>query len=436
MRILIGPTEIAGVGTGLRSGLRELGREADLALSHSHTFSYGGTDSSPWVAKFWTALGDRYIVSSKQNARGYKSFPLWVLWKAWSIIVLLWAIRRYDAFIFLFGGTVTNTRLELWLHRILRKRLIFVYLGSDARPPYISGPFAYKPGGVSSESLHKRASRMSRRLQQQEQLGVCVNLPFAAHFHKKPYINSLLIGLPRQLPADEPVAGDTSTADNAARPIRILHGPSVPRIKGTAVIQAVIEKLRSRGYTIEFICVHGASNAEMIAEIRRCDFVLDQIYSDLPLSTIATEAAYYGKPTIVAGYAAPELAKFPNWPAPPSLFVHPDQLEEAVEHLITNVEARAELGRRARDFVRSEWAPRVVAAKYIRMLEGSTPDEWWVSPNAVQYAQGCGLPEDVSRAVVRQLVSDCGAEALCLAHNPELQKFMLAYAGIQSAASQ
>ena len=47
--------------------------------------------------------------------------------------------RRYDAFVFLYGETITNTGFELTLLRWLGKRTVVVFVGSDARPPYIDG---------------------------------------------------------------------------------------------------------------------------------------------------------------------------------------------------------------------------------------------------------------------------------------------------------
>ena len=41
----------------------------------------------------------------------------------------------------------------------------------------------------------------------------------------------------------------------------------------------------------------------ILAELARCDFVIDQLYSDYPLPGLATEAAWFGKPTVVGGYA-------------------------------------------------------------------------------------------------------------------------------------
>ncbi len=426
MRIFVGPVEVAGIGTGLCTGLIQIGQSAQLILSQRHGFSYRGTKTAPWIANAWSILGDFYVRSTTNGQR--RKVLIWITWKVWSVLVLLWSLFSYDAFIFLFGTTITNTRAELWIYRILRKKLIFVYLGSDARPPYISGPTAFIPGGVSSETLEKRTRVISSHVKRHERAGICINLPFTAHFHERPYINSLFIGVPRLLPMDDPYEDTTDQNGCSNRPIRILHGPSVPRIKGTAEIERVIDNLKSIGHDLEMILMHGVGNAKMLEEIKKCDLIIDQVYSDLPMSVIAAEGAFYGKPTVVSGYAACEITKFPEWPHPPTLFVHPDALESAVECMITDALARSDLGRKAQAFIRDEWAPAIVAARYVRLLQGDIPEQWWTEPQTIHYAQGCGIPEDTSRAVVRQLIQDFGVEALCLQHNPQLEQFMLAYA--------
>lgn len=428
MRIFVGPVEVAGVAEGIRAGLREIGESADLVLSHHHKFSYGGNSEEPLLARLWAGLGDRFFASQGQGRR--KRLPIWFLWKLCACCVLFWALFRYRAFIFIFGNTITNTRFETFLHKLLGKRLVFVHLGSDARPPFMDGQVCHEGLDVTADDLARRSRRISALIQRNEQAGVCITLPFIGQFHRRPYINSFFVGTARVLNDSAP--GDTGPpgpADAAARgAVRILHSPSHPEIKGTQRIEQAIESLRAKGYDIDFELVKNASNAQVLAAIRRCDFVVDQVYSDMPLASFATEAAFYGKPAVVAGYAASHLPDRGQWPVAPSLFVHPERLESAIEHLIANVEARSELGRRARAFVRSEWSIAKVAGRIMRIIRDEIPDEWWIEPAEVRYIQGCGLAEERCREVAAFLVRERGLSALCLP-TPELDAAMLEFIG-------
>ena len=47
---------------------------------------------------------------------------------------------------------------------------------------------------------------------------------------------------------------------------------------------------------------------EVIEALRNCDFVVDQVYYDVAISYVATEAAFLGKPSVIGSYAWEELA--------------------------------------------------------------------------------------------------------------------------------
>ena len=237
-------------------------------------------------------------------------------------------------------------------------------------------------------------------------------LPFTAHFHRRRYVNSFYFGLPRVL-ADSAAGARTALGGRRRQgAVKILHSPSDPVIKGTAEIRRAIAGLQQAGHDIEFVELSGVTNAEVIEQILTCDFVIDQIYSDMPMATFALEAAYYGKPSVVCGYPATQLSGFSRWPIAPSRFVPPAGLEDAIEQLILDEPARLDLGRRAREFVRSQWSPPAVAERLLRLIRGEAPDEWWIEPEAVLYVQGCGLPEARCRQVVAQLIGKYGPAAL------------------------
>lgn len=426
MRIFIGPTEVAGIGAGLLAGFLKLRVDADLVLAQEHPFAYAPEKRSPWVGSIWLALGASLRNAESKKSRTKTLYRL--AWRLWGLVVLIWSVFRYDAFLFPFGTTITNTSFDLWLFRRLKKKCVFFFVGSDARPPYIDGPTLQNLTTLEPLKLRKLSAKVSRRLRLREATGICINNPFTAQFHGQRYINSFHIGLPRAIERAHSGAADVASALKQARPVRILHSPSAPLIKGTAQIEAAVENLKRKGHAIEFDCLSEVTNEQVIHELEKCDFVIDQIYSDLPMATFAAEAAFFGKPAVVAGYASRYLGAFSEWPIPPSLFIDPDDLEAAIEHLIVDGEHRIDLGRRAQEFVCTEWAPAIVAGKIRRIFEGDIPENWWASPAAMNYVEGCGLPIDRSREAIRLLVETCGASALCLEKNEALRSQMIAHA--------
>ena len=113
--------------------------------------------------------------------------------------------------------------------------------------------------------------------------------------------------------------------------------------------------MKKKGYPIDFVIIQGKTHSEVIYEIEHCDFIVDQAYSDTPLAGFATEAAWFGKPAVVGGYGINFLKNYiPKDMWPPSKICQPQDIEQAIESLIINIEARCSLGKKAYDFVRND----------------------------------------------------------------------------------
>jgi hypothetical protein len=73
--------------------------------------------------------------------------------------------------------------------------------------------------------------------------------------------------------------------------IKILHAPSSHFVKGTPLVRAAIKKLSIEGYIFEYVELQGASNHEVLDELRSAHIVLNQFYGyDISLGLFAVEA--------------------------------------------------------------------------------------------------------------------------------------------------
>ena len=412
MKVLIAPVETAGFVANLVQGLRQLGVDAESYVSERHSFSYGDEEEkkSPTV-RLWRYLGTLF-----QRKPPLPFLVRAALLAAQSVVawfVLLRSIRLFDAYIFVAGKTFTNTRLELRLLRFLGKRIIFVSLGSDSRPPYMSGGYC---AGMAPDKAAPRVVRASRKVSkavqfQERYAHYMVNAPGTGQFHRKKFVNWFSMGVPVAEAEEQSTEGGTQES----RPVRILHSPSKPLLKGSNEIRAVIASLRERGYAIEFIELKGVPNAKVREELARCDFVIDQLYSDTPMAFFATEAAHYGKPAVVGGYFSACVNQYVHSDdIPPSAYVLPEQLEETVARLIDDKLYREALGRAARRFVRERWRSAAVAKRYLALLNDDVPDSWWCSPSDISYLGGLGVSDKELRAMVRYIVDHYGWGALQL----------------------
>lgn len=135
---------------------------------------------------------------------------------------------------------------------------------------------------------------------------------------------------------------------------------------------------------------------------------------------------------LLAGTVLIDSGRFvPEGMWPPSLTCHPDEIERAIEYLITHPEARMQLGEAAQRFVQEKWSAVEVAKRYLRIIEGDIPDEWWLDPRQVLYLEGIGQPVERTKEVIRAMVEKYGKESLHLDHRPDLLSAFLEFAEVR-----
>jgi glycosyltransferase involved in cell wall biosynthesis len=433
IRVFVGPTEIAGVLSNLAKGIKANGVECDFITYRSHPFGYGGESHLPLMINL-----SRWFDKCRENPRRFYankvffSIPGEVVKHIWALC----AIFRYDVFIFGFGESLMRWNIDLPLLKWLGKTVISnISFGSEARPPFIGGLKLTEDINKYSHLIRSRTARISKTVQwHQKYASIVIGAAFStSQFARSRFINSFALGLPFDSGHSQPLCDQTNVllSTPVLRSIRILHSPSNPVAKGTAQIVKAIENLKARGHKIDFILLHGKPFKEVLKEIQYCDFVVDQIYSDTPMAGFATESAFFGKPAIVGGYGFDLLKQFvPYGMWPPSKTCHPDQIEQAIEEFITNADLRKSLGREAQSFVREKWSTIEVGKRFLQLIEGDIPNDWWLNPNDVVYTEGAGQSIERSQQTIRKLVANYGLEALQLEHRPDLQKAFIEFANV------
>jgi len=420
-RVFIGLSEVAGYFSSLEAGLREIGVDARFFNLSPHPLAYGGTGPGR-LSGLLTLAG-----APRGSARG-------LLWRAMlranrivrrlrAALLFPVALARYDAFVLGGHETFLGGR-EMALMRRLGKTVVIVFTGSDHRPPYLSGV------GIrnhqSSSALADATARIRRRVRRAERhASAVVALPESAQLHARPFVHFLAIGFP--FAARDAAAAEPGRDDDRA--VRILHCPTDMTAKGTERVRAAVEASRARGATIDYRELSGRPHAEVLDALAWTDFVVDEVHGDTPMAGLATEAAYFGKPSVVGSYAAGARLEIPGAPNPPSMYCHPDGLDEAIWTLVSDRAARLDLGRRAREFVQSEWAPASVAARMLRVIAGDAPASWIVRPEQLSYVLGYGIAEPVLRARLQRLVAERGVDALGLPSGSSLLPALRSLAG-------
>jgi len=414
-RISIGPGEVAGYFSGLKSGFDELGVPCEHFVLSANKFAY--QESAYFLRSVYQAGAT--LSESKNNGARFIG-RLWT--RGVRATVFLYALIRCDVFIFSGFSSFLGFR-ELPLLKFLGKKVIVVFLGSDARPPIFSGRHLDDMGTyVDSSAAYKESKQLVKKIQQVEKYAdVIVNHTATSQYFSRPFERFVAVGMP--------ITVRTSAApvqENQQSAIRILHAPSRPVAKGSLIFRKLIDELKAEGYTIEFIELVGVPNSTVLEELQKCDFVLDELYSDMPLAMFATEAAMFGKPVVVGGYYAVRF-KLDNHDCeiPPALFVEPEGIKQAIKKMIVDHDFRLDLGRRAHHFILESWNAHKVAQNYLRLIEGDIPENWIAKPEAMDYCLGWGLSKENWRKQVKEYVEELGEDELMFNHNPKLKKKIL-----------
>lgn len=414
-RVFVGPVNIAGIASRLADGLRQCDVDAEAVLAWPDKFQYSSTKTSYLV--LWQWAGKKRQAASASNRLQKIFFVL--LHKAIGFLLLPWALSRFDAFIFLFAQTLTDSSFELKLLKLFKKRLIFVYLGSDARPPYMDGGRFPEGTPLPDTVLLRKLTQDKKKLikRQESFADYVVNSPFCGQFQEKSYVNWFAMGVP--FDAHDQQAETPDLPSTLHRSVRILHSPSSAAVKGTQRILTILDQLKRKGLNFELVLLQGMSNDQVIEEIKRCDFVIDQLFADTPMAVFATEAALFGKPAVVGGYAANSGKQlFASYGKPPSLFVSPNEMADAIEKLIVDSSFREQLGREAASFVKQHWNTTEVAKRYLKLIGGECDPDWLLDPFACDYALGNGLPEERAALLARNIIQQFGYEFLGVNDKP------------------
>ena len=419
-RVFIGFTEVANYYAHLQEGFDLLGVQCTRVTTVANRFS-----------KLPPTRVERFAhwLSGLSAAPGRKRIALRVLLAAIEKVALLYASFRYDVFIFGFGTSFDGCLTGKYRQRDLRylrrrgKTVIAVYHGSDVRPPYLNGQCK----GMSSSAIKKRTKAVATRIARREKwVDLVISHPPMAVMQSRPFVQYLTIGVPvsftAELGSQEMVEFDNiAPYKKSVDTVTIVHAPSNPELKGSEIIKCLIEELRLEGHVIEFVMLSNMPHAQVIEEIQRADFVIDQIYSDTPMAHFAAEAAYFGVPAVVCGL---DLLKIQDHVLGEDLkglsqCGPPERLKQLVLELIEDPVKRRQIGQRARQYVRTNWAPEAVAKRLLILAKGEAPEEWFYDPVAgVQFLGGIGMSNIERCALVQRYVKEQGDKALYLDHKP------------------
>lgn len=417
-RIFIGLGDVAGYFSNLRYGFEQINIKADHFLLSENNFSYHNPDY--FLKSYYSKIS---------HLRKSKNFLVKNIGRTLEALtrfaVLIYSIIHYDVFIFPGNGSFFSF-YELPLIKFFSKKIIIVYLGSDARHPLFSGRYLDDVGtDLNPQDMAKDILSLKSKLMRAEKYAdLIVSHTSTAQMLTKKYIRLIPIGLPVNVNFYN--SNQLNTGIKNATMIKILHAPSRPLAKGSLVFEKIIDELRDEGYKIDYLVLSGVSNDVVMKELESCDFVIDELYSDVPLGMLATEAAIFAKPTVVGGlYDLGCKQDNKDFEMPPSLYVAPQNIKNSIRKMIEDHNFRINLGKSAREFVIKNWSSTKVANNFLQLIQNDFPVNWLYDAADSNYYWGWGLSKENWRIQVNSYVSAMGVDKLELNHNPILKNAVL-----------
>jgi glycosyltransferase involved in cell wall biosynthesis len=439
--VFIGFGETSGYCAGLKRGFDEIGIPAVSFMITENRFQFGDSGRGRLLASICAILKKREALQAqaeKTASRAVKlgcalrRLALALAQNAVWLAVVVWAVAKFDVFVLqgrtsfinVFRFPVKPRFLDLAVLKLFRKKIIYVFHGTDSRPAYINGAIGTRR--LNARQLIQYGRRQARDVRTIEKYADAIlHYPLNTHFHRKRIISHEFIGRPVFIAH---AIGEPKPAE-AGLSVKIVHAPSDPVGKGSERIREIIERLRQKGHPIDFIELVDKTNEEVKDSLQKCDFLVDQLYYDVAISYLATEAAFLGKPAVIGSYAKDELPKTaPGAVWPPVHMCAPDDMEQAIEKMITDSKLRRRLGAQAREFVEKHYGPKRVAENFLRVIGQDVPREWLFDPNSLEYCHGYGYTEEKVKEVIRGVVQEGGESALSLDGKPALKQRMLRFA--------
>jgi len=145
-------------------------------------------------------------------------------------------------------------------------------------------------------------------------------------------------------------------------PLRVVHAPSNPELKGTKHVIAAVEGLKAQGVDIQLQLIQGMPHADALAAYRDADVAVDQMYAGW-YGVFAIELMAMGKPVVCRiDSRALSRSGIDDLPIIPA---NPQSLQDTLLRLSAQRPMLAQAGRRSREFVLAHHDARLLVTRLL-----------------------------------------------------------------------
>jgi glycosyltransferase involved in cell wall biosynthesis len=268
------------------------------------------------------------------------------------------SVIKYNVFHFHFGHTLLPGNMDLPILKLLKKKMVMQYWGSDIRIEEIARKknkyqSLIKCSKKSDKKIIKKIKRVAKYID------VALVADYELYEYVQPFFKRIEIVL-QAIDLEKITPIFPSKLND--RPL-IIHAPSEMEIKGTKYILEAIKRLK-RDYQFEFQLVHNLPHSKAQKIYKRADIIVDQLLCG-SYGLLSIEAMALGKPVIC--YIRDDLLKYK--PDLPIVNANPENIYEKLKLLIENPVLRQDLGIKGRKYVEKYHESSKIAKRLIEIYK-------------------------------------------------------------------
>jgi glycosyltransferase involved in cell wall biosynthesis len=337
--IMHGLSEVAGQGSYSVSGLQNMGLDAQMVVWEPNTFGY------PYDKCL-------HINKTKKYLLPYYALRM--------LVFYVYAMFRYNTFHFHFGRSML-LNYDLWFLKLLCKRVVYEFHGSDLRDAAVANEILGRPNFPVGENDGKQKKKNAELLKKIDTVILHDDelIPHLPPDHPAVYVLPLRLDIEQFVPVYPAVEVPR---------VRIVHAPSKRAGKGTKYVLKAVEQLQEK-YPIDFILVENLSRAEARKIYETADIIVDQLLTGT-YGVFAIEGMALGKPVIT--YIMDSMKK--KLPEElPIVSASPDDIYERLEELVQDGALRNRLGRAGRKYAETYHDYRNIAEVLAKIYDRALP---------------------------------------------------------------
>jgi len=276
-------------------------------------------------------------------------------------------VTDYDLVIYMWRTILTDSS-DVKMFRKNGAKIVFLFLGAEVRyyeifqKKYDAYKWDVKLAEMAREEFVVPIVTLLRYVRIAEKYGDLIyGVPDQEGLQVRPYYHL-------EIPID---TKKFEFQNNFRKIPKVIHAPSHPWHKGSDLIEATIERLKNEGVEFEYVRLKGVPNHEVIAYLKDCDVLVDEINGHGP-GILAFEAMSCGCVILTK-----HLAEYAHVFAPPLVHIDSDNIYESVKKVILDYELRQELIVKGRAYVERKNEGAVLAKDLLENLNNPRKEDYF-----------------------------------------------------------